>query len=50
MAHCSLKNNLLFISIVMPHEGSDLSGVPAALKRYFLGAAIGNGVAIHGTE
>ena len=33
---------------VMTHEGSGLSGAPAALKKYCRGAEVGNGLAIHG--
>ena len=33
---------------VMTHEGSGLSGAPAALKKYCKGAQIGEGLAVHG--
>jgi hypothetical protein len=32
----------------MTHEGSGLSGAPAALKKYCKGAQIGEGLAVHG--
>ena len=35
---------------VMTHEGSGLSGAPAALRKYCAGAIVGNGLAIHGAE
>ena len=35
---------------VMTHEGSGLSGAPAALKKYCNGAEIGVGLAIHGAD
>lgn len=35
---------------VMTHEGSGLSGAPAALKKYCKGAAVGKGLAIHGAD
>ena len=35
---------------VMTHEGSGLSGAPAALKKYCKGATVGAGLAIHGTD
>ena len=35
---------------VMTHEGSGLSGAPASLKKYCVGAEIGNGLAIHGAD
>ena len=33
---------------VMTHEGSGLSGAPAALKKLCKGATVGNGLAVHG--
>lgn len=35
---------------VMTHEGSGLSGAPAALKRYCVGASVGEGLSIHGAD
>ena len=35
---------------LMTHEGSGLSGAPAALKKYCKGAAVGKGLAVHGAE
>lgn len=35
---------------VMTHEGSGLSGAPAALKKHCKGANVGKGLAIHGAE
>ena len=35
---------------VMTHEGSGLSGAPAALKKTCKGAAVGAGLAIHGAD
>ena len=35
---------------VMTHEGSGLSGAPAALKKYCKGATVGAGLAIHGAD
>ncbi len=35
---------------VMTHEGSGLSGAPAALKKYCNGAEVGAGLAIHGAD
>lgn len=35
---------------VMTHEGSGLSGAPAALKKYCKGASVGEGLAIHGAD
>lgn len=35
---------------VMTHEGSGLSGAPAALKKYCQGASVGEGLAIHGAD
>ena len=35
---------------VMTHEGSGLSGAPAALRKYCAGATVGNGLAIHGAD
>ncbi|MBR6220477.1 MAG: NAD(P)H-dependent oxidoreductase [Clostridia bacterium] len=35
---------------VMTHEGSGLSGAPAALKKYCKGATVGAGLAVRGAE
>ena len=35
---------------VITHEGSGLSGAPAALKKYCKGATVGAGLAIHGAD
>ena len=35
---------------IMTHEGSGLAGAPAALKKYCKGAAVGEGLAIHGAD
>lgn len=35
---------------LMTHEGSGLSGAPAALKKYCKGATVGKGLAIHGAD
>lgn len=35
---------------LMTHEGSGLSGAPAALKKYCRGATVGKGLAIHGAD
>lgn len=35
---------------LMTHEGSGLSGAPAALKKYCKGADVQTGLAIHGSE
>ncbi len=35
---------------VMTHEGSGLSGAPAALKKYCKSAVVGEGLAIHGAD
>ena len=35
---------------VMTHEGSGLAGSAQALKKYCKGAAVGNGLAIHGAD
>ena len=35
---------------VMTHEGSGLSGAPAALKKHCPGASVGKGLAIHGAD
>ncbi len=35
---------------LMTHEGSGLSGAPAALKKYCKGAKVGKGLAIHGAD
>lgn len=35
---------------VMTHEGSGLSGAPAALKKYCKGAKVGAGLAVHGAD
>ena len=33
---------------IMTHEGSDIAGAPAALKKYCHGAVVGEGLAIQG--
>ena len=35
---------------VMTHEGSGLSGSTAALRKHCKGAAVGNGLAVHGAD
>lgn len=35
---------------VMTHEGSGIAGSTAALKKYCRGAAVGEGLAVHGAE
>ena len=35
---------------LMTHEGSGLSGAPAALKKYCKGATVGKGLTIHGAD